>query len=252
MTMPRIDAWLRGSPPDADARARLFCLPYAGGGASTYRGWQVALGPEIHVVAVQPPGREDRMLEEPYRSLPSLRDAVVDAMTPLLDLPAAIFGHSMGALVGYEVARSLQRRCSLAHLFVSGHSAPHLAPSRPPIHDLPDHEFISALRSLDGTPEQALAHPELMELLLPGLRSDFLMGETYAHRDGPRLDCPVTAFGGTADSLVPVASLSGWGEVTSGGFSVRMVPGDHFFVRRARPYLVEIVAERLLAACERP
>lgn len=237
------DRWLpAGLPPRDTAPLLLFCLPYAGGGASIYRTWAAAAPPGLTVCPVQLPGREQRLRDAPFRDLTSLVSALDEALRPHLDRPFAVFGHSMGALIAYEWARRLATGPSsalLQHLFVSGRPAPARGSTRPPVHALPEPEFLAELRRLRGTPDAVLAHQELLQLLLPTLRADFQVVETYRWAPGPRLTVPVTAFGGTHDD-VSADDLQAWREVTESGFECQLLAGDHFFLHDAR--------ERLLAA----
>ncbi|HEX7317726.1 MAG TPA: thioesterase II family protein [Pyrinomonadaceae bacterium] len=241
------DPWLIIRKPNPRARLRLFCLPYAGGGAAAYQPWPTELPAEIEVCAVQLPGRAGRSRERPFDRLGPLVEALAPAILPHLDRPYTFFGHSMGALISFELTRHLRSRHDTqpAHLFVSGRRAPHLPRTKKPMHDLPDQEFMQQLRSLNGTPEEVLAHPELMELMMPLLRSDFAVVETYEYVPGAPLDCPVTAYGGLRDREVSREQLEGWREHTSARFGVRMLPGDHFYLNTERALLLRSLAVEL-------
>lgn len=239
--------------PDAAARLRLFCFPYAGGGASVYRRWTTELPAWIELCAVQPPGREERIGVAPIADLTRIVDDVADAMTPLLDRPFAIFGHSLGAALGYETARVLARRGAPEPLLlvVSGHRAPHAPRVRPPIYALPDAEFLDAIFRLDGTPADVLQSEELVALLLPALRADFTLADTYEPSSSQPLACPVRALGGAGDPFVSEAALAAWAEVTRGAFGMRMFAGGHFYLNTQRgrliAYLVRELGHRLAA-----
>src|SRR5260370_20858382 len=153
---------------------RLFCLPSAGGGSSAYRDWQNGFPSEIEVCPVQLPGRENRFSEPPATSMPSLVRALAAGLSPFLDRPFALFGHSLGALVAFELCQELRsmRQPVANHLFVSARPAPHLPDRRPPIHHLPDEALAAELRRLNGTPEDVLGDSALIELILPHLRAD--------------------------------------------------------------------------------
>jgi medium-chain acyl-[acyl-carrier-protein] hydrolase len=172
---------------------------------------------------------------------------------PLLERPAAFLGHSLGALIAFELARQIDesRRANLRHLFVSARAAPQLPDPGPHIHTLPQADFLCQIAQLDGTPTTILEHAELMELLYPILRADFAVNETYVYRPGPRLDCPISALGGLRDQLVDRAQLEAWRAQTSGPFALRMFPGQHFFVNELRPLLLRIVTQDLLPALSR-
>jgi medium-chain acyl-[acyl-carrier-protein] hydrolase len=233
--------WLVRPRPRPHARVRLFCFPFAGGSSFTYRAWADALPPSIEVAAIRLPGRESRRGEAAYRRVGSLVDALAAALPPFFDRPFAFFGHSMGALVAYELARALP--APPAHLFVSGRRAPDHPDPRAPIHALADAPFVAELRHLNGTPEDVLRHAELLELVLPVLRADFELCETHAHADGPPLPCPLTAMGGVADARVPRATLEAWRAQTTSAFALRMFPGDHFYLEAARPAVLSAIVE---------
>jgi len=240
-------SWFGSFKPNPKAELRLFCFPYAGGGASIYRFWEEQLPPLVEVRAIQLPGRENRMSEEPFTQVETLVGALAEALLPFLNLPFAFFGHSMGALVAFELARKLRTAVNLepSQLFVSGRIAPHIARREPPNYNLPDPQLIEELRRLDGTTEEALAHPELMRLMLPLLRADLELVQTHTYADGAPLGCPVTAFGGLQDTEVTTEQLAGWHEHTTGAFSLRMFEGGHFFLHAARSQILAIVSAEL-------
>lgn len=226
-------------------RMRLFCLPYAGGGAQIYRLYAQSLPADIEVCAVQLPGRERRFREPALDSV----DAIVDQLAPVVseetDLPYAIFGHSLGALVGFELARRLRSegRPLPVHLFASAHRAPHLPDPDPPIHQLPDARFIEELRGLNGTPQAVLESSELLELFLPVLRADFAAAETYAYRSAAPLPCAITVLGGTRDKMISREELLAWREHTSGEFELHLIEGDHFFIHQSHDDVMQILRE---------
>lgn len=239
--------WLAYREPNPRARLRLFCFPYAGGGASVYRGWAASLPGDLEVCPVQLPGRESRLRDQPYTHLEPLVQALADVLPPYLDLPFVFFGHSLGSLVAFELARELRRRGAALplHLFASGRRAPHLPPREEPIHDLPEPEFIEKLRELNGTPEEVLQHAELMRLLVPILRADFAVNETYVFVPEEPLDCGISAFGGLGDEEVTREDLAAWREHSRGRFRLRMLPGDHFFLHGGRDLVTEALARDL-------
>jgi len=163
------------------------------------------------------------------------------------DLPFAFFGHSMGSLISFELARRLrrERQQEPIHLFVSGRSAPQLPDEEPPAHNLPEPEFLEELRRLNGTPKEALAYPELMQILIPILRADFSVCETYIYTEEPPLACPISAFGGTQDSDVSREDMEAWRRQTRASFTLRMFSGDHFFLHSAEEQLLTILAEEI-------
>lgn len=225
----------------------MFCFPYAGGGASVYRGWGASLPNDLEVCPVQIPGRESRLREPAFTNLKVMVPAVADALAPYLDLPFVFFGHSMGAEISFELARELRRRGrpQPLHLFVSGRRAPHLPAREEPIHALPDPEFLAKIRELNGTPEEVLQHEELMKLLLPILRADFSVNETYEYTEEEPLQAGISAFGGIGDKDVLREDVEAWRQHTRGRFRARMFPGDHFFIHGNKDLVLEAVARDL-------
>ncbi len=240
--------WIAFRVPRRNPRLRLFCLPYAGGGATAYRSWAERLPETIEVCPIQLPGRETRIREDPPRHVHDLLDSLVEALGPWIDLPFAVFGHSLGAILAYALARELKDPAGdrLVHLLVSGRRSPS-SPSRfAPLHPLPSGEFRRHLARLGGTPPELLRDDELMSLVEPRLRADFEMDDTYAPPSAaPKLSCPVTAFGGAGDWTVSQAELDAWHEVTNGTFRSRVLPGDHFTVLGAESGLTKRVGEEL-------
>lgn len=245
--VPSSKAWFVSSKASGNVRLRLFCLPYAGGSASIFQSWANHLPSHIQVCALQLPGRQSRLLEPPLNRLRPLIQILGEAILPLLDAPFAVFGHSMGALVGFELLRQLRRQEGLRarHFFASGGHAPHLSKPGLPLHALPDEAFIAALYRLNGLPAEAFQSLELLRLLLPALRADIALCETYAYTPDAPLDCPITAFGGLQDYRVRPFELDAWRYQTSGAFKLRLLPGDHFFIEHARTLLLSAVSEDL-------
>ncbi len=238
--------WLPNFKPSPQSQLRLFCFPYAGGSTLTYRKWQDSLPPDIEVCPVQLTGRGSRLHESPFHEHTALIPALVQGLTPYLDKPCAFFGHSMGAIISFELARYLQKvnGFEITHLFVSGRRAPQLPRTDPYTFNLPEAEFVEELRRLNGTPKEVFLHTELMRLMLPMLRADFELIETYRYVPGPPLTCPITAFGGLDDDEDAI-SLDQWREQTEGRFSLHLFPGDHFFVNTAHLQLTEAIAQKL-------
>jgi medium-chain acyl-[acyl-carrier-protein] hydrolase len=240
-------SWVMPGKRNATALLRLLCFPYAGGGALIYRGWPDNLPNTVEVCPIQLPGRETRMSETPFRKLSALADTLTIALRKYGDKPFAFFGHSMGAKIAFEVARRLRLEGSRqpVHLFVSGSPAPHLPDSGRDFYNLPKLLFVDELRRLNGTPTDVLDHPELMDLVLPMLRADFEVVQTYAYTEEAPLACPITAFGGLEDEEVPGTQLAAWAEHTTAPFRMRMFPGDHFFLNRKSSLLLPILAREL-------
>jgi len=245
---PASDPWIVFRKPRPNARVRLLCFPFAGGGALAYRAWTTEMPEAIDVLPVQLPGRERRLREKPHIRMEALVDDLASVLVPYVDRPFAIFGHSMGSIVGYEVACRLFRDLGVKPLLlaVSARRAPHLPSDRDEDYKLPDDQLCDRLREMKGTPAEVLANPELMQLMLPLIRADFELNDTYDRPDHPPLDCPVSAFGGLKDAEVSREDLEAWSRVSTGAFKQRMFPGDHFYLHSDRPALIRAVAEDLL------
>lgn len=245
--MSKTNPWLTFYKPNPSARVRLFCFPYAGGSATLFRTWAQKLPPSVEVCPVQLPGRGGRMLEPPYTKMQPLVEALGGALTPYLNLPYAFFGHSMGAIIGYEIALYLRGKSlpQPSHLFASGRTAPHIPESEPYDYDLPEPEFIEAVKRLDGTPQEVLEHPELMNLMIPLLRADFELIQTYRYMPQQPLACPITTFGGVDDVEVSREDLESWREHTRAEFRMQIFPGGHFFIHTAETPVLHIVAREL-------
>jgi medium-chain acyl-[acyl-carrier-protein] hydrolase len=221
--------------PNVQAELRLFCFPYSGSGAFAYRNWPDHLPSQVEVCAVQLPGRENRLRERAFSRLEPLIYSIASGIRPFLDKPFVLFGHSLGALIAFELAREL-RRCYGAmpeYLLVSARSAPQLTVRGEPVHALPHQQFIERLRDFNGTPEAVLHNDELMELLVPVLRADFEINETYEYHADTPLSCPIAAYRGAHDPNTGYEETAAWGEHTSATFTVRTIPGDHFFIHSA-------------------
>lgn len=234
---------------DGGTRVRLFTLPHAGGGTSVFRRWSESVPSSVEVVPVQLPGREARIADRPFVRLAPLLSELAEAIAPYVGAPFAFFGHSMGALICFELARYLRRAIGAtpAHLFVSAAPAPHLRRRHRPLHDLPTDALLDELRHLDGTPDEVLRSDEVMRLILPALRADLTLIETYTYFPDVPLSCPITAFGGLTDTRVTRAEIAAWRDQTSGAFTLRMVPGGHFFAYDPHGPVVESIASDLAA-----
>lgn len=241
--VPEARRWLGALRPDRQARVRLLCFPYAGGGAAAFRDWSGLFPPAVEVVPVQLPGRDNRFKEAPFTALPQLIDAFVPCLPPVLDLPYALLGHSMGALIGFELARRMRRDGLPAPLclFVSGRGSPRSPRRGGVLHTAPPEVVLRALQRMNGTSEAILQDAEVMRVLLPRLRADFALSETYEYVNDVPLACPISALGGLDDEGTDSASLQAWGDETVGGFRWRLLPGDHFFLHSARSQFVEAV-----------
>lgn len=240
-------SWVRIGCPRPAARVRLICLPFAGGNAHSYRQWPTCLPKDVEVVPIQLPGRGDRLDEPAIDSVELLVARLLEGLLSYLDRPFGLFGHSMGALIAFELARRLRTMgFEPVHLFASGCKAPHLPGDRSKRrHDLPDREFIAAVGDMNGVPGAVLENAELMELMLPALRSDFKLVENYLYRSQLPLRCPISAFGGLQDNEVTQHEIEAWSRHTRGPFQVHMFPGDHFFVNSSRLTLLKLITKHL-------
>lgn len=238
--------WVIRPQPNPQASLRLFCLPYAGAGASIYRTWAKQLPAQIELCAIQLPGRESRFKEAPPTRIKPLVQTLVPLLQPYLDVPFALFGHSMGALLGFELTRELRNQnCpSPVHLFVSGFNAPQLPDLKPPIHRLPDAQFIEKIKELGGT-DNEMQDTKLMEQFLPALRADFAILETYFYANKPPFEFPITAFGGLEDRRISQEQLAAWDKQTKGDFTLQMFAGDHFFLHSAQRELLRAISQKL-------
>lgn len=227
---PKTPTWFSQFEPGKQAPFRLFTLPFAGGGASIYRQWGKQL-PAVEVLAVRLPGREARMSEPALTRIEDVVAQVAAAMLPYLDRPFAIFGHSLGGLVAYELSHYLREQglplpsC----LMVSAFRAPNRPKLRRDIHQLPSSEFLRELQDYGGLPEPVLNSPELLNLILPTLRADFTVLETWRYRERNPLNCPLSAFCATDDYVVTPAEMQEWRQQTNRGFDLHELPGSHFF-----------------------
>lgn len=236
--------WFPVRRPDAKSEIRLFCLPYAGGSAAVFAAWAAALPGWVDVVPLELPGRGLRANETPLREMSALVDALAEAAAPLLDLPYAVFGHSMGASIAIELARATP--CEPVHAFVSAARAPHV--HRRALHTLSQAELLDEVRRMGGMPEEVLASDELVRRFVPLLRADFELVDTRARgpKGRPLAQTPITAFGGLEDlDDVSTDDLTAWRDYSRAAFDVHMFPGGHFFVDTARRELLHEVGRRL-------
>jgi len=241
--------WLVFFEPRAEAALRLFCLPYAGGSANIFRHWAKRLPAETEVCGVQLPGRGGRLMEPPYTRLEPLIQILARELLPYFDKPFAVFGHSLGALLIFELVHHLRREYQIepCRMFVSGRRPPQI-PDDAPSHQLPESEFLADLRRLNGTPKEILEHSELMDLMLPVIRADFAINEKYQYSARPPFTFPLTVFGGTEDENVGRDLLVAWSVHTTEELTLHMIPGDHFFIDSQQRLLLDLISRELQMA----
>jgi len=213
---------------------RLFCFPYAGGGAAAFRTWPGFLPDTVELCGVQPPGRENRIGEAPIADVHSLVLRLLPSLVPWFDKPFIFYGHSTGALVAFEMIRELRRQQITLprHLIVSAARAPHI-PEPSPLHHLPKEAFIHELRRFSGTPEAVLENRELMEIYMPILRADLAIEEKYTLKEETPINIPITAIYGSEDDEAPKSVMAPWERYTTDSFELIGLQGGHFFINSA-------------------
>jgi surfactin synthase thioesterase subunit len=242
--------WLQRLAPRPQAKARLFCFPYAGAGASVYRRWASEASEDLEVCAVQLPGRGHRLREPPLNGMADIVQALVEALSPHLGGRFAFFGHSMGAVVAYELARALASAGrSPLHLFLSGRRPPRIPDPAAPLRFLDDKAFVAEIvHRYGGIPPEVLQEPDVLALLLPCLRADIAALETHQPGVARPLDVPISVYGGSEDRLTPIDHLHAWRSATTGAFRSRTFPGGHFYLEAQRQGLLADLAASLAPA----
>lgn len=225
------------------AKTRLFFFPYAGGGPPAFGRWAVEFPSTMEVWTAHYPGRGSRYNEPPIKEFDILLDELYKAILPLSNKPCVFFGHSMGGLIAFELARKLHPQI----LLVSGCGAPHIPDPNPPTHNLPDDEFVKSMQKLNGIPDEVLNNAELMQLILPSLRADFEAVENYRYTPNDPLPCPIVAFGGLDDSHVSREHLEGWAMHTN-DFKSQYFSGDHFFINAKRKAVIDAIVSEMANA----
>lgn len=240
------DEWIVRYRPNEQARLRLFCFPYAGGSAALFRPWLDALPADVEVCGIQLPGRESRLGEAAYTRITPLVENLANAIYPYLDRPFAFYGHSMGALLNFELARQLRRMDNRLPvcLYLAAYRAPQLPNPNIKIYHLPSEVFKVVLRA-EGIPEMILQNEELMQAMLPTLRADFELCDTYEYREESPLACPLAIFGGLEDVRISATDLEGWPVHSSAACSLLMLPGSHFFLHSAQDLLLTAISQDL-------
>ncbi|MFD7033991.1 thioesterase II family protein [Streptomyces sp. NPDC059917] len=248
------ESWIRRFHPAPDAPVRLLCLPHAGGTASYFFPFSQRLAAHgdagADVLSVQYPGRQDRRLEPALEDVTALVDGIHDALAPWNDLPLVLFGHSMGAVLAFELARRLEREGKPPlGLIVSGRRSPDILRTDH-VHTLGDHALVEEVRLLSGTDPGVLDDEEILRMVLPALRADFKAIETYRYRaegTGPALRCPLSVLTGTSDPRVTPEQAVAWRELTGGRFTFRAFPGGHFYLAHQQAEVTAAVVEDLAA-----
>ena len=250
-TASSLNNWFTCPQPISGAETRLFLFPYAGGGPAAFGKWPAELPGTIETWTACYPGRGSRHNETPVKRILTLVEKLAQAIQPILDKPFVFFGHSLGGLVAFELARELHQQDLLEPqiLFVSACGAPHIPDPRTHIHSLPEPQFIRALQKLNGIPPELINLPELMDFILPPLRDDFEAIESYEYKlNRPLLNCPIIAFGGSNDPCVSRERLEGWALLTDARFKAQLFPGDHFFINTAREAVIASVTDQLISS----
>lgn len=231
----------------AQHNLRLYCFSYAGGSATNFMPWQALVEPNIEICAVQLPGRGVRMNEAPFQVLPDLVQTLAQVIAQNHEYPFAFFGHSLGGLLAFEVARySMRHNLPMPlHLFVSGANAPQFRQTSKNLHLLPDNELIQSLREYNGTPAEILEQRELMELILPTIRADFALVENYKYQSSSPLEIPITVLAGRDDSHTQVERLMGWERETIKPCSMKWFDGDHFFINTQQKNILDCLRNEL-------
>jgi len=246
-------SWITLNGASRSPKFRLFCFHHAGGNSQAFRNWHEELPASVQVGTIELPGHGLRFSERLLDRWQPVVSGIAEHLVPLLDLPYVFFGHSMGALLAFETARALQRAglSKPRALLVSGRGAPHCPRKRPPIHALPEAEFLQSLREYKGCPPEVLESRELLDLFVPILRADFAIGETYSFSSGGLLDVPVRVLIGRDDEMVDADGLARWSEVTLADTTQHVFPGGHFYVQAERHHILRLVVRALMGESER-
>lgn len=231
------------------AKLRLFCFSHAGGAASSFRSWQSFFPSYVEICPIQLPGRENRFKEPFITNMDDLIDKMWPYISVVLDYPFAFFGHSLGGLIAFELAKKIQQenRGTLLNLFISAASAPNYGESTHAFHQLPDDQFIQHLRKYGGMPEQILQDADALNVFLPRLRADFTLFETYRNRVPFPINAPIRVFGGNEDYLIALNSLQAWEKYTKTSFTIQLFPGNHFYLQKRSQVLCQTISAYLNA-----
>ena len=229
------------------ATTRLFCFPFSGGTAGIYKDWKTSAPSHLEVVPIHLPGREKRFSETPFHDLGDMVAALLEVLAEHLDKPYAFYGHSMGAVILFELTRQIRARGLPLpqYLFPAGYRSPERPNPKSNIHHLSDDDFVEELRDYEGTPESFFEHEELVKAMLPMLKADFSVHETYKCYQAEPLPVPILAFHGRQDPVAPESEMLGWAAHTSAEFELYPLPGEHFFLHATRPLLMRKILNAL-------
>ena len=246
ITMAEKNRWIKIFKKRPRAGTRLFCFHFAGGGASVFKNWNNLLPAEIELCAVQLPGREDRYNETPLENYHTAIAELIPRIRPLLDKPFIFFCHSMGTIIGFQLALALYKDYNLTPLrcFFSASAAPNNKPLFKKIAHLPEKEFKAEILSFGGIPREVTSSPGLLKIMLPLLRHDFRLIDSFTYEDCDLLHCPLTILGGQDDSNVPPAKLEGWHNVSTEETNIILFRGGHFYLLENMELLVQTVLEQ--------
>ncbi len=246
--MVNSNPWIEFYQPKPNSRLILYCLPYAGGGAQIFMKWNNFLPEQVEVCPIQLPGRWTRYREQPFKKITDLVNALIEKLPVHTNKQFALFGHSLGAIIAFEFCRKLRKikGPKPVKLFIAGRSAPQIPLKHEPISKLPNHEFIDKINTYyNGIPDELLHNYELLELLLPVMRADMEMDETYSYLSEPPLDFPFSAFGGLQDPNELQEDLEAWKEHTTSSFTLHMIEGKHFFIHTAEQIFLQKLSNEL-------
>lgn len=241
--MKNYTKWYKNFKPKPEAKIRLFCFHHSGGGASSYYRWLEHISPNIELIAIQLPGREDRFCEPVMSCLEDIIAELSEGFWAYKEKPFYVFGHSLGALVGFEFVKAIRKVYSISpcYLVISAARAPHLIPCRLPLSQLDDETLIEKLKVYDGIDEHILNHRELLNLFLPSLRSDFYLLEKYQYNSSQPFRCDILTMAGSHDKTVSDEDLHAWSAYTKGKFTYLSFPGSHFFIKNHQKRILQII-----------